>query len=220
MPVGPVDGDDPGALAGVATLGDLVQVGLGEEAGVGHQALVHRAELVDAELGVGDEAAVPAALLLAQQQVAEHLLERGVAEPDVVDEPGGARPEQVGAQRVELQTLVGLGRRRRPSPGRGVPDVDQPEQHAQRAVQVRARAGLRARQLDLHQVAQPVQAVAGVVLWRAGREHAQLGGGLGVEQEQDPVEEPQRLLGQLVRVGRRKRLEAPRRGGGSPPRWR
>ena len=43
---------------GVAVLGDLVEVLLGEEAGVGHQALVHRAELVDAELGVGDEAAV------------------------------------------------------------------------------------------------------------------------------------------------------------------
>ena len=78
----------------------------------------------------------------------------------------------------------------------------------QRPVQVRAGAGLRARQLDLHQVAQPVQAVAGVVGLRTGRQDTQLGGGLGVEQEQDPVEEPQRLLGQLVRLGRRKGLEA------------
>ena len=55
---GPLNRHHPGPLGGVTVLGHLVQIGLGEEAGVGHQALVDRAELVDAELGVGDEAAV------------------------------------------------------------------------------------------------------------------------------------------------------------------
>ena len=97
--VGPLDRDDPGPLRRVAVLGHLVQVGLGEEAGVGHQALVDRAELVDAELGVGDEAAVLAPGLLAEQQVAQHLLERRVPEADLVDQRGRRGQEQVGAQR-------------------------------------------------------------------------------------------------------------------------
>ena len=55
-------GDHPGAAGRVALLGDLVEFLGGDEPGVGHQPLVDRAELVDAELGVGDE---PAALVLA-----------------------------------------------------------------------------------------------------------------------------------------------------------
>ena len=101
--VGPLDRDHPGTLGRVAALGHLVQVGLGEETGVGHQALVHRAELVDAELGVGDEAPVLAPRLLAQQQVAEHPLNGGVPEAGLVDEGGRAGQEQVGTQAVEDQ---------------------------------------------------------------------------------------------------------------------
>ena len=141
MPSARVDRDHPGALLGVAVLGHLVEVGLGEEAGVGHQALVDRAELVDAELGVGDEAAVPALVLLAQQQVPQDLLEGGVAEADLVDVGGGLGLEQVGAQRAEgepvdvLAVVVPRDRRR------VVPVVDEPEQHAERLVEVGARPG-------------------------------------------------------------------------------
>ena len=133
--VGPVDGDDPGTLGRIAVLGHLVQVGLGEEARVGHQALVDRAELVDAELGVGDEAAVLAAGLLAEQQVAQDLLEGGVAEADLVDE-AWSPPAGTGRR-------AGRGRSGRAGrlPRRGarlMPLVDQAEQQRQRLVQVGA----------------------------------------------------------------------------------
>lgn len=82
----------PRPLLRVAVLGDLVEVFVGEETGVGHQALVHRAELVDTELGVRDEPAVgPLTALgfLGQQQVLQNPLSRLVAEPDLVDQCGG-----------------------------------------------------------------------------------------------------------------------------------
>ena len=101
--LGPLHRDDPGALRRVAVLGHLVEVGLGEEPGVGHQALVHRTELVDAELGVGDESAIPADGFLGQQQMAEDLLHRGVTETDRVDVGCGRRTEQVRLERIEGQ---------------------------------------------------------------------------------------------------------------------
>ena len=199
--VGAVGGHDPRALARVAGLGDLVQVGLGEEAGIGHEPLVDGAELVDAELGVGDEPAVAAAGLLAQQQVGEDLLQGRVAELHVVDMGGRGGVEEVGAQRVEGQALgeggVGLG---------PVALVDEAEQHAERLVQVGAGACLRGGELDLHELAEPVEAVALGVLGRADRQHPELGGRLGVQEEQDPVEEPQGLLGEgLGLLGRQRR---------------
>jgi len=54
----------PDAVVLLAGAGHLVEVLGGEEPGVGHEPFVHRAELVDAELRIGDEAAVPAPLLL------------------------------------------------------------------------------------------------------------------------------------------------------------
>ena len=202
--VGPLDRDDPGPLGRVAVLGHLVQVGLGEEARVGHQALVHRAELVDAELGVGDEAAVLAPGLLAEQQVAQHPLQRRVPEAGLVDQRGRLRQEQVGAQAVEDQAgLLAVSRLRRL-----VSLVDEREQQGQRVVQVRAVHGARAGQLDQRQLAEPVQAVALLVLPRADGQHLQLGRGLGVEQEQDPVQVAQRLPGQRLRLVLRQRVEA------------
>ena len=160
MPSARSTGHHPGALLGVAVLGHLVEVGLGEEAGVGHQALVDRAELVDAELGVGDEAAVacPRVSLLSSRCRSTCCSAR-VAEPDLVDERGRLRPEQVGSQRAERRArrapLVGVA-----SASRVVALVDQPEQHAERVVEVRARCGLRRGQLDQGELAQPVEAVA------------------------------------------------------------
>jgi hypothetical protein len=62
-------------------------------------------------------------------------------------------------------------------------------------------------------IAQPVQTVALAVLRRLNGQHAEFGGGLGVEQEQDPVQEPQRLLRQRLRlIGRQRRQPQP-----SPP---
>ncbi|MPM78010.1 hypothetical protein SDC9_125020 [bioreactor metagenome] len=205
--MGALDRHHPRALLRIAVLRHLVQIVLGEEAGVGHLPLVDRAQLVDAEIDVRDETAVLALLLLAQQQVAQHLLEGLVAELHLTDVLDGLRQEQVGAQAVELQPLgagglvgVGVGGRR------VVALVDQSEQHTERVVEVGAGAGVWGAELDQGQVAQPVQAVAGLVLRRADRQHAELGGGLGVQQEQDAVDEPQRLAGQrLGPVGRQRR---------------
>ena len=147
-------------------------------------------------------------------------LQRGVAQPDLVDVRGGLGLEEVGAERAEREPVDVLARRRPARARRVVALVDQAEEHAERVVEVGA--GLRAlgRQLDQGQLAQPVEAVALVVLRRTGRQHAQLGGGLGVEQEEDPVEEAQRLLGQRLGLVRRQRVEALRPRGGARPRWR
>jgi hypothetical protein len=51
----------PRTLLRITVLGHLVQVFFGEEAGVTHQALIHRTQLVDTQLRVGDEAALGAA---------------------------------------------------------------------------------------------------------------------------------------------------------------
>jgi hypothetical protein len=61
---GPVDGEHPSALVrvGLAVLGfgHFVDVLVGEKSAVGHETLVDGAELVDPELGVGDEPAASA----------------------------------------------------------------------------------------------------------------------------------------------------------------
>ena len=98
--------------------------------------------------------------------------------------------------------------------------VDEREQPGQRVVQVRAFDGARAGQLDQRQLAEPVEAVALVVLLRADGQHLKLGRRLRVEQEQDPVQVPQRLPGERLRLVLRQRVEALVPYGGEPPRWR
>ena len=71
MPSIRVAGTTHDPFDGVAVLGDFVEVLVGEEAGVAHQPLIHRTELVDAQLRVRDEATVATRDLLAQQQVPE-----------------------------------------------------------------------------------------------------------------------------------------------------
>ena len=62
-------------------------------------------------------------------------------------------------------------------------------------VAVARRTGERAQ----NQLSQPIEAVAGVVVGVPYRENTQLRPGLGIEQEQNAVEEPQRLCGELAR---------------------
>ena len=105
---------------------------------------------------------------LLEQQVAQHPLHGRVAEADLVDEARRLGQEEVGPQAVEDQA----GQARRPRPGGGcVPPVDQPEQQGQRVVEVRAVHRARAGQFDQRQLAQPVQAVALLVLAGADRQH-------------------------------------------------
>ena len=53
------------------------------------------------------------------------------------------------------------------------------------------------RKVSQGDIAQPVQPVAGLVLSAGSRDHRQLGVGLGVKKEEEPVEESQGLGGQL-----------------------
>jgi len=103
--------------------------------------------------------------------------------------------EQVGFEARESEPrgdAVGAGRRG------GVAGVDEPEQQRQGFVEVAAGAGFRAGQFGQREVAETVQAVALLVFAGADGQHAQFGGRLGVQQEQDAVQEPQRLLGQRL----------------------
>ena len=208
-------GDHPGAAGRVALLGDLVQFLGGDEPGVGHQPLVDRAELVDAELGVGDE---PAALVLAlppaalgEHQPAQHLVQGLVPQPgveqgslvvvtgvgDAADQPGLRRLEQVGLERLEPEPLAlgqALGAR---VPARTVTVVDHAEQQVQRLVQVEPGSRLLADQAAGDQLAEALHAVARHVVLVVGGQDAELRACLRVQQEQDPVQVPQRVPAQL-----------------------
>ena len=161
---------------------------------------------------------VTAAGRLAQQQVAQHALEREVAEPDLVDERRRRGPEQVCAQRAEREALDAIRVAR--VFGGDVPLVDEPEEDGERLEQVRAVLRVRGGELDEREVAQPVEAVAAFVLRGARRQDAELGRCLRVEQEEDAVQEAQRLLGERLRLGRRQRIELARRTSPRRPRWR
>ena len=90
-------------------LGHLEQVAGGEEPGVGHEPLVHRTQLVDAQLRIGDVAGRVALLLAGRQhQLGQHLLKRLVAQLHLVEVAGGAGVEEQGIQPGELEVeLVG-----------------------------------------------------------------------------------------------------------------
>ena len=105
--------DEPSArevVRGVAGLLHLVEVLLGEEAAVGEQRLVDRAQLVDAELGVGDATASPPPALrrTAQRHQADHLLKHPVAELHPVQQRHRIVPEQPAVQRADGEA-VGRG---------------------------------------------------------------------------------------------------------------
>ena len=142
--------------------------------------------------------------------MAQHPLQRRVPEAGLVDQRGRLGQEQVGAQAVEDQAVLLAVLRLR----RLVSLVDEREQPGERVVQVRAVHGARAGQLDQRQLAEPVEAVALVVLLRADGQHLELGGGLRVEQEQDPVQVAQRLPGERLRLVLRQRVEPLGAGGG------
>ncbi|GAM51428.1 hypothetical protein NS07_v2contig00257-0002 [Nocardia seriolae] len=200
--VGAVGGDDPGALLRVAVLGDLEKVFLGEESGVGHQALVDRAQLVDAEFGVGDEAAVgslAALAFLGEQQVLQHVLDLLVAEADLVDEMGRRRGEEVRAKRIEFEAGCRVVRIELTNLW-GVAELAEVEQLLQRLVQVGAGAGAHGRQFGEGQLAQAIEPVTLLVFGCAGGQYLHFRGGFRVQQEQDAVQEPQRVLGQFLAV--------------------
>ena len=176
---------------------DLVQVGLGKEALVGEQGLVDRAQLVDAELGVGDAAApaVPARGSPGERHQLDHLLEHDVAELDPVEQRCARRVEQVRTQRRHAEGVVdGLAVQVELRRLEAV--VEQVEQGGDGLVQEGAVPGLLGGQGDQLQVAERFQAVALAVLLGAGGQVAQFRPGLDVEEEEQPVHVAQALEGE------------------------
>ena len=163
---------------------------------------------------------------LRQQQVRQHLLQRSVAQPDLVDQRGRRGREQVGAQRVERQPAPSSAARRRRRPARACsawPAVVDQRGTARPASRTGAcRCGhawpVSSTSTSSRSRSRPYPSV---VLGRADRQHPQLGRRLGVEQEQDPVQVAQRLAGQLAAgLGVAGSGASPAPRGGSPPRWR
>ena len=201
-------GHHPRALRGVPARRHLPQALGGEGTRVAHEPLVDSAQLVDAQLHIGDEATAALAVLLSQQQVAQHPQQRPVAQAHLVNEGGRRRAEEVSAHRPEDQTieatLVG-----------GwhlliVALIDQAEQPVQGLIDMRARLGRLLMQLPQGQFAQTIQAVAGVVLGGAHRQDPQFGARLRIQQEDDPVDVAQRLQSQVLRPLLGQRLQPPR----------
>ncbi len=225
--------DQPGPGLRVTALGDLVLHLVHDEPGVGHQALVHGAKVVDAQVGVGNEAApAVSALALDQGEVAQHLVQHVVAQPQVQhlrtvagavagcgellpDEPYRHGVEQPRAQRLDphaLLPVVTADFRRFPpiqritrgdGLGHGMAREDLVEEQRQRVVEVVSAPGPAVRQLLRdHQFPQAADAVSGDVLLALHRQDVELRPGLRVQQEQDPVQVPERLrrqqLGQVA----------------------
>ena len=140
--------------------------------------------------------------------MAQHPQQRPVAQAHLVNEGGRHRAEEVSSHRPEDQAikaaLVG---------GRHllvVALIDQVEQPVQGLVDVRARLGRLLMQLPQGQLAQTIQAVAGVVLGGAHRQDPQFGARLRIQQENDPVDVAQRLQRQVLRPLLGQRLQPPR----------
>ena len=82
----PGDRHDPRPLRGITLRGDLQQLLLGDEAGVGHQALIDLTQLRHPQGGVGDETTVLLRLLPGQQQPLQHPVQGKIAQLHLVDQ--------------------------------------------------------------------------------------------------------------------------------------
>lgn len=207
-----VFGDEPGLAEGVVfVVGgfDFVEVGFGKEAAVGEEAFVHGAELVNAELGVGDAAdafgfaasATFAAAGPGEGEEADDLLPGLVAELDFVEEGGAGGVEEVGLEAADAEGVVeggvecvegGLG---------GVVGFeafgDELEEGGEGLVEVGAVAGVFGGEGDVFEFAEGVEAVAGAVDAALHGEVAEGGAGLGIEEKEEAVEEAEAFLGEV-----------------------
>ena len=85
--------------------------------------------------------------------------------------------------------------------------VDEFEQHVQRLVEMGATRRAWVGQFNKGEVAESVETVAALVLRRTDRQYAEFWGCFGVKEEEDAVEEPQRLPGQLLSLASRERIK-------------
>ena len=196
--------DHPGTLRRITLRRDLQKRLLRNETRVRHQALIDLPQLRHAQRRVRDEPAILAPRLAGEQQVLQHLLQGRIRQLRDVDVTRRPIQEQIRRQIAERQPLLDrtraellIARRRR---RRLVALIDHLEQQVQAVVQVRARRRTLRRRRHQHLLAQMRQAIAVVVLRHTRGQDVQLRRGLGEEQEQNPVQVPQRLLRQLIAV--------------------
>lgn len=102
--LGPVDRDDPRAVVRVAIIGNLEELLSREEPLVGHEALVHRAQLIDAKGRVAQGLPATTALFLREAEVGEYLLQCFVGDPGTVEQRAGSLGEQRRPQTREGQS--------------------------------------------------------------------------------------------------------------------
>ena len=197
--------NEPGAceiVRVVAGLLDLVEVLLGEEAAVGEQRLVDRAQLVDAELGVGNAPAssAPPSGRTAQRHQPDDLLEHPVPELHPVEKRHGVVPEEAAVEGPNRKAMSpGAAPREEVSAPAVETLADQPEQGLDAVVQVVAVQGLLARQAHHLEVAQPFEAVALPVRLRVDRRVAEVGPRFDVEEEEQPVHVAETLQAEFAR---------------------
>ena len=133
----------------VARLLDFVEVLLGEEAAVGEQRFVDRAQLVDAELGVRDAPAPspPALGRATQGHEPDHLLEHPVAELHPVEVRHCLGAEQAAVEGADGESVAPDAATREEIAAHPLESIsDQPKQGLDAVVQVVAVQGFFARQ--------------------------------------------------------------------------
>jgi hypothetical protein len=192
----------------VARAMDLVEHLLREEAAVAEEALVHGAELADAELRVADATATGRATARApplgrQREQANDLLEDLVAQLHAREARRAVEREERAVQAPEAEAAhVGAGVELRVEGEllRVPALVHEAEELGEALVEEVALARLGRAERDLLELAQHLEAVAAEVLLALHRQAAQLARlGLGVEEEEQAEEVDQALVGQLAR---------------------
>ena len=185
--------DEPGVLQVVRVvlrLLDLVKVLLREEPAIREQRLINRAELVDPKLRVGDASpTTPApARGSAQRHQPDDRLQHPVPQLDFVEQRRGAFPEQGTVELADVEGVLPVAE----LPGPALETVpDQSEERLDGVVEVEAVQRLLAVERNNFEVAQVLQAVAHAVGVCVHRRVAEVGAGLDVEQEQQPVHVPE-----------------------------
>ena len=183
--------------------GHLVEVFTGEEACVGEQALVDGAELVDAELGVGDAAAGLSLLLGRQGEELKDLLEDVISEANPLQQLEAIVVKQGAVERVDLHVRPGEGHldRLRVTRGElGKTQVEDAEENLEAVVQEEAVLSLRRRQRDQLEIPKALEAVALAIGIRLHRNRAEvLASGLDVKEKKETIEPGEALRRQLGR---------------------
>ena len=188
-----------GGLGFLLRLGfHLKEVLRGEEATIGEQGLVNRAELVDRQELVAHAAF---AFAFAQGHSANHLLPDVVRKNNMVQKRRGVLLEEAAVERGEAEDFLLRSGDQLAVQAGSAALAHKTEELAQGGVEVVALAGLGGVERDEFEVAQGLQAVALRVDVAFLDGHIpKLWTGLDVEEEHEPIDEPEALQAEVGRV--------------------